>query len=216
MIAARNSGCLIRIKARIRRPPSSGVASISIVALAELVSSLSAAASFGRISERRSRICCIESVRLGSFSSILPAPYELRPRAEDVFWSRFGSHWLAADLRPFSPTLAPKIDTYFSGMCNFPLTMRLRQAAREIAWRSWRPWRRLLKLSSASPGVEALALHVCQGRYRSEIRARLASAIAIARKARIDGYRSLMGQGRKLFGCRRFRVPAFSTRSFGT
>src|ERR1700722_8843460 len=27
---------------------------------------------------------------------------------------------------------------------------------------------------------------------------------------------SLMGQGRKLFGCRRFRVPAFSACSFGT
>jgi hypothetical protein len=27
--------------------------------------------------------------------------------------------------------------------------------------------------------------------------------------------RSLMGQGRELFGCRRFRVPAFSTCSFG-
>jgi hypothetical protein len=33
IIAARNSGCLIRIKARIRRPPSSGDASISVVAL---------------------------------------------------------------------------------------------------------------------------------------------------------------------------------------
>ena len=29
------------------------------------------------------------------------------------------------------------------------------------------------------------------------------------------GYCSLMGQGRKLFGCRRFRVPAFSACSFG-
>jgi hypothetical protein len=29
-------------------------------------------------------------------------------------------------------------------------------------------------------------------------------------------FRSLMGQGRKLFGCRRFRVPAFSACSFGT
>jgi hypothetical protein len=33
--------------------------------------------------------------------------------------------------------------------------------------------------------------------------------------AGVDGFRSLMGQGRKLFGCRRFRVPAFSTCSFG-
>jgi len=32
----------------------------------------------------------------------------------------------------------------------------------------------------------------------------------------VDGFCSLMGQGRKLFGCRRFRVPAFSTCSFGT
>jgi class 3 adenylate cyclase len=32
----------------------------------------------------------------------------------------------------------------------------------------------------------------------------------------VTGSRSLMRQGRKLFGCRRFRVPAFSARSFGT
>jgi hypothetical protein len=33
---------------------------------------------------------------------------------------------------------------------------------------------------------------------------------------RNGSFTSLMGQGRKLFGCRRFRVPSFSACSFGT
>jgi hypothetical protein len=66
----------------------------------------------------------------------------------------------------------PKIDTYFSRMCNFLLKMRLRQAVREIAWRPWKPWRRLLKLSSASPGVGSTSFAgVSHGRYRSQVRA---------------------------------------------
>jgi hypothetical protein len=35
-------------------------------------------------------------------------------------------------------------------------------------------------------------------------------------RAGVDGYCSLIGQGRSCFRCRRFRVPVFSPRSFGT
>jgi hypothetical protein len=81
----------------------------------------------------------MESFGLGSFLPFLLAPYELRLRAEVVFFERaldpFG---FALICRLFRRSSRPKIGTHFSGMCNFLLKMRPRQAAREIAWRGER------------------------------------------------------------------------------
>jgi hypothetical protein len=73
--------------------------------------------------------------------------------------------------------------------------------------RTWKPWRRLLKLSSASPGVGGLALYACPTGAIVLRSGCLASAIAIARKARIGRVGVWRGGVRlSISVCRPFRL----------